>query len=185
MSSRGSHSWSGEWTAHPHTLHSFHPSHPHSLTSFTPHLSHSHPELSYVMRCAELCENFHEDLEFHFSLSPITIMVSQELSESLLSSLSVSPLFSLSSSIFHSFPQNKLNVGSPSLGNVQGHWSTLRTIVPVDLALPVAAGVGLLAVTIVSEEPSLPLHFLSPSSLPPLPILSLLSPFSLSLSLSL
>ena len=145
MSSRGSHSWSGEWAAHPHTLHSFHPSHC--------HLSHSHPELSYVMRCAELCENFHEDLEFHFSLSPITIMVSQELSD--LSSLSVSPHSSLSSSIFHSFPllpQNKLNVGSPSLGNVQGHWSTLRTIVPVDLALPVAAGVGLLAVTIVSEE---------------------------------
>ena len=39
-------------------------------------ITRSHPELSYVMQCAELCEDFHEDLEFHFSLGITSLLVS-------------------------------------------------------------------------------------------------------------
>jgi len=38
--------------------------------------THSHPELSYVMQCAELCDDFHEDLEFHFFFGITNLMVS-------------------------------------------------------------------------------------------------------------
>jgi len=82
------------------------------LSQFSPLVSH--PELSYVMRCAELCEDFHEDLEFHFSLGISSLL-------------------------------QKLNVSSPSLGSVQNSWSLMRRVVPVDIAVPIAAGIVLLA----------------------------------------
>ena len=42
-------------------------------------LTHVHtcrqPELSFVLRCADLCEDFQEDLHFHFSLGLSSVLV--------------------------------------------------------------------------------------------------------------
>ena len=45
-----------------------------------------------------------------------------------------------------------MDYGSPSLGSVQNSWSLMRRVVPVDLAVPIAGGVVLLAAVMVSNQ---------------------------------
>ena len=91
------------------------------------------PELTYVLRCSDLCEDFEEDLQFHFSLGLNTLLVRSLNFSCYLSP--PSPFCTLTYWPMFIFFQTTVNAGS-WVSSLQTQLARIQSIISLEYGVP-------------------------------------------------